>query len=346
MTRRPAAPHTKPPQAMKPQNQYRGEQRAKMKLLEKALSLQHRLFSLLAFKRGARRMLRFLKLALMLLPLLAVLWYVGLYALEKAYGLSIDHISYKSLRGIISKDQAMRILGIEGSVNMATLNTETFKARLEQSPAIRSASIRAELPDTLYIEVEERIPIVYVEKASGAHTGKRTRYYMDPEGVLFPVQAEYHSRFLGVPTWYLLPGDVAELREGVQIEPQRMRPIAELIAASNAYDPVEVPRILEIFRPKDWQIRLVLETGAEVLMEVRHVKDQMERLAMVLEHARATGRELRSVNVIPSINPVAVFAEPTAPAPPPPPAAAPAPRAPARATTTPRPAAPTGSRRK
>lgn len=295
---------------MKPRNKYRSEQRDKVKLLEKALSLQNRLFSLLAFKRGARRALRFLKLSLILLPVLALLWYVGNYALEKAYGLSIDHISYKSMRGIINKEQALGILGIEGSVNMATLNTEALKNRLEAAPAIRTASIHAELPDTLYIEIEERIPIVYAENASGALTGDRRRFFMDPEGVLFPVQAEYHSRFMGVPTWYLQPGDVEELREGAQVDPQRMRPIAELIAASNAYDPEEIPPILEIFRPKDWQIRLVLETGAEVLMEVRYIKDQMERLAMVLEHARATGRTLRSANVIPSINPVATFREP------------------------------------
>lgn len=308
------------------QNRYRGEQRAKVRLLEKALSLQSRLFSLLAVKRGLRRMLHTLKIAVLLLPVLALLWYVGNYALEKAYGLSIDHISYKSVRGIISKEQALQILGIEGSVNMATLNTDTLKKRLENAPSVRHANIHAELPDTLYIEVEERIPIVYVERESGAITGDRRRYFMDPEGVLFPVQEEYHSRFMGVPTWYLQPEDAPELAEGARIEPQRMRPIAEIIAAANAYDPTEIPPILEIFRPKEWQIRLVLDTGAEVLMEVRHIKDQMERLAMVLEHTRATGRTLRSANVIPSINPVATFLEntkqqntappPTTPAPP------------------------------
>lgn len=333
---------------MKPQkNQYRGEQRAKVRLLEKALSLKDRFFGLLAFKRGLERTRQLLKYAALLAPVLAIVWYVGSYALEKAYGLSIDHISYKSLRGIINKEQAMQILGIQGSVNMATLNTEAFKSKLEEAPAIRAASIHAELPDTLYIEVEERIPIVYVEKEHGAHTGDRTRMFMDPEGMLFPVQAEYHSRFQGVPTWYLQPGDVDELSPGQQVEPQRMRPIAELIAASNAYDPEEIPPIIEIFRPKDWQIRLILDNGAEVLMEVRHIKEQMDRLAMIVEHARATGRELRSANVIPSINPVATFSD--APAPQPektePTSAKPAASsASAKQTSSKQPAAPRGTR--
>lgn len=316
---------------MKQQNRFRSEQRAKVKLLEGALSLKQRLFSLLAVRRGKQRIMRILKFSLLIIPALVLLWYIASYALEKAYGLSIDHISYKSLRGIINKEQALDILNIKGSVNMATLNSEALKARLENSPAIRSATIRAELPDTLFIEVEERIPIVYVENESGAHTGDRTRLFMDPEGTLFPMQEAYHSRFNGVPTWYLKPGDVSELREGARIAPERMRPIAELIAASNAYDPEEIPPILEIFRPKGWQIRLVLSTGTEVLMEVRHIKDQMERLAMILEHARATGRTVRSANVIPTINPVATFAEP----PPPPPAPATPPPARRTAPTSP-----------
>ncbi len=46
-------------------------------------------------------------------------------------------------------------------------------------------------------------------------------------------------------------------------------------------------------------------------MQVYDIKGQMERLSMVLEHARATNRTIRSANVIPMINPVVTFAEDT-----------------------------------
>ena len=299
---------------MKKQNRLRGDKPSNVKLLERALSLRERMFSMLALQRGTRRLWKWARILLLAVPVLALLWYAGDYALEKAYGLSIDHISYKSLRGIISKDQAMKILGVNGSVNMATLNTEAFKRALESQSAVRSATIRAELPDTLYIEVEERIPIVYVEMESGASTGNRSRFFMDPEGVLFAVQEDYHRLFLGVPTWYLKPEDVTDFREGVQLEAKRIRPITELVAAANTYDPEELPNIAEIFRPKDWEIRLILESGTEVRMEVRQLREQMERLALILEHARATGRIVRTANVIPALNPVAVFAPQPSPA--------------------------------
>lgn len=293
---------------MKRQNRFRSEQ-GNVRLLEKALSLRDRLFSILALRRGARRLRQWLILALCALPVVAAIWYGVDYAIEKAYSLSIDNISYKSRRGLISKEQALQILGIQGAVNMATLDASGMEARLEANPCIESAHIRAELPDTLHIEVDERIPIVFVEMESGASTGKRTRFFMDPKGVLFPVNASYHRNFMGAPTWYLQPSDVRELKPGARLDESVCRPIRELVAAANAYDLTEIPAIREIFRPREWKIIVTLDTGTEVMFQVYDLKAQMERLAMIMEHARAMGRGVRSVNVIPAINPTVIYTE-------------------------------------
>ena len=71
---------------------------------------------------------------------------------------------------------------------------------------------------------------------------------------------------------------------------------------------MEIPAIREIFRPKEWKIIITLENEAEVLMQVYDIKGQMERLAMILEHCRATHRAPRSINVIPRINPTVIYA--------------------------------------
>ncbi len=273
------------------------------------MALRERLFSLLAIRRGANRLRSFGKILLLILPV-AILFYMGVqYALDKAYGLSVEHIVFKSRHGILDKEKALHLLGLQGSVNMATLDTEALHHRLESISGIRSAIIQAELPNSLLIEVEERIPIAYVAWEHGARTGDRTRFFVDPEGVLFSVHEELHSKFLGVPTWYLRPEDATELHEGMKLAPEQVRPIARIVAAANAYTPEEIPPIVEIFRPKDWKIRLILDNGAEITMEQRNIREQMDRLALILDHARATHRRLISANVIPAINPVAIFEE-------------------------------------
>ena len=300
---------------MKNRNKYRShfsnehEASANVKVLEAALSLKHRLFSIVAVRRGLRRLRRLFLILLVLIPVLGGLFWGGMTAVEKAYSLSIDKVSFDARQKLISKEQAMKILGIEGSINMATLNTGAMQAMLEADPCIESAHIRAELPDTLHIEINERIPVVYVEQESGADTGNRVRFFMDPSGKLFPVMPEYHRNFMGVPVWYLQPGDVEEFKAGNAIVEEKRRPIVELVAAANRYNLIEIPAIREIFRPKEWKLILTLENGSEVLMQVYDIKGQMERLAMILEHCRATQRRPRSINVIPRINPTVIYAD-------------------------------------
>lgn len=300
---------------MKKRNQYRNHFRkehsisSNVRMLEAALSLKDRLFSMVALRRGLRRLRRWSIILFIVLSITAVIVWACMTAVEKAYSLSIDKISYDSRQHLISKEQALQLLGIEGSINMAALDTSAMEEKLEKNLCIESAHIRAELPDTLHIEIAERIPIVYVEQESGTDTGNRIRFFMDPNGKLFPVMPEYHRNFLNVPVWYLQPGDIAEYTAGAVIDEHHRRPIVELVAAANSYSLVEIPAIREIFRPKEWKIIITLDGGAEVLMQVYDIKGQMERLAMILEHCRATRKAPRSINVIPRINPTVIYAK-------------------------------------
>ena len=300
---------------MKKRNQYRSHYNAEkassanVKLLEAALSIKHRFFSMVALRRGLRRLRRWtLWLTLFLLLLGGIIWGC-MAAVEKAYSLSIDKVSFDARHKLISKEQAMQILGIGETINMTSLDTGALKARLEEHLCIESAHIRAELPDTLHIEISERIPLVYVEQESGTETGNRVRFFMDPTGHLFPVVPEFHRNFTGVPVWYLQPGDVSEFKPGAVISEDKFRPIAELVSAANMNSLVEIPAIREIFRPKDWKIIITLETGTEVMLQVYDLKAQMERLSMILEHCRATQRRPRSINVVPRINPTVIYAQ-------------------------------------
>lgn len=291
-------------------NKYRtAETKENVHLLEKALSLKDRLFSVLALKRGARRLRRWFIALLVILPIGWGVIYSVNYAVEKAYSLSIDNIHYVSRHGLISRSQAMEILGIREAVNMATLDVKGMESKLLANHSIAAASIRAEMPETLHIEIDERIPVVYVEMESGAETGEKKRFFMDPKGVLFPVVESFHRNFMNAPTWYLQPEDIPELKAGAVINEETCRPIKELIAASNAYNLLEIPALTEISRSKDWKMVVTLENGTEVLMQVYEIKDQLSRLAMILEHARATKRDVRSVNVIPRINPAVIYAD-------------------------------------
>ena len=288
-------------------NKYR-KAPSNVQAVEKSLSLRERFFSALTYVRAKMQAKRVLRIAIIVLPVALLLFWGIRYAVTQAYRMGIDNVSYESTHKIISREQALEILGIRGSINLTALNPGDWERALQENPCVAAAHIHAELPDTLHIELEERIPVVYVEMESGTDTGTRQKLYMDQNGRLFPVVAEYHTRFTNVPVWYLQPGDIREFRVGAEVAEKSYRPIVELVAAANHYSLQEIPSIREIFRPKEWKIILTLENGAEVLMQVYDIKGQMERLAMIVEHAAAVGKRPVSIDVIPRINPTVIYA--------------------------------------
>lgn len=295
---------------MKKRNSYRRQ--GNVKILEKALSIKDALFSRLAVRRGAKRLRKIFLLLLLIVPICYGIFKGITYTIEKAYSLSIEHVDYTSSRGFIAKEHVMQMLGIEGAINMATLDASGMEAILTSNPCIESAHIRAELPDTLSIEIEERIPIVYVEMEHAADKGQRQKLFMDPHGFLFPVMQEYHTKVMELPVWYLNASDVKEFKPGVRIDEELYRPITELVSALNLYQLTQIPSVREIFRSKSWKIVLTLEGGISVIMQVYGIYEQVDRLHMILEHARATGKKLSAINVVPAINPTATFIEPEA----------------------------------
>ena len=294
---------------MKKQNRFRKSAKANVREIEETLSLRQRLFSALALLRAWMRLKRYARITLYVVIGLLLAWWGISYLIEQARRLNIDNISYESRYDIISLKQALDILGLKDSVHLASLNPGDWERKLEAHPCIASAHIRAELPESLHIELEERLPVVFVEQESAAGTGERSRLYMDQNGCLFPVVPELHAKFNNLPVWYMQPGDVPAFRVDAQVEQKAYQPIVELAAASNPYNTTEIPCIREIFRPKEWKIILTLENGAEVLMQVYDIKGQMQRLAMIIEHARSVGKQPVSINVIPRINPTVIYAK-------------------------------------
>lgn len=296
---------------MKPQNKYRSQQKPNIRLLEQALSIKDRLFSMIAVKRGAKRARRWFVFAIVFVILAWIAWEVGGYAVSYAVGqansLAVENVTTKSLHKMMPRERIMAKLGLEGTVNLATFDAKKMKEKLEQDPAIAAAEVIAELPDTLHIEITERIPIAIVEMEDGAVSGNRTRLFVDPKGHLFNIDEEIHKDFLGVPTWYIRKGDVVDFTPGGSLKAESCAAIGELIVASNNFTTLEIPPIREIRRPKPWKIVLTLETGTEVIMSVEDIPGQVKRLADILENARNRNRRIISTNVIPQINPTVKY---------------------------------------
>jgi cell division protein FtsQ len=97
----------------------------------------------------------------------------------------------------LSTAHVMSLAGVAPGTNVAHLDTEGVVARLEQSPWIESANVTTDLPSTIAIRVQERVPVAVVERGD----------VVGPGGVVLP-----GAKASGLPVLRVVHGgaDVAE----------------------------------------------------------------------------------------------------------------------------------------
>ncbi|MGH2513468.1 MAG: cell division protein FtsQ/DivIB, partial [Candidatus Limnocylindrales bacterium] len=84
-------------------------------------------------------------------------------------------------------------LGVDDGTNLVTLRTDDLAGRLDNLPAVRSATVSVDLPNTIAVRLDERRPIL-VWQVAGA------RFLVDATGVAFVQLAEGAATPSGLPT--------------------------------------------------------------------------------------------------------------------------------------------------
>lgn len=295
-------------------NRYRSHNRDTVKQLEQKLSFGQRLFSVVAFLRGAKKLRSWIIIIAAIFVGVMILNSVFRYTVA-SYGTQAHHIHYGSQYEIISKEQIVNMLGISKDTDFASLPITELNKKLNNHPAIKEANIFLDSTLSLNINIVEHLPLLYVEMADRAVSGKTTRLCLSPEGEMFAYDPEFHKNFVDLPVWLLNPGDVETLAEGKTLDPELCQPVIKLAQTANSYDDLtQLPHIVTIERPsgntKQWKMILRLENGATVEMSALHdIPAQVNRLVLVLEHARLMNKKLISTSVVPEEYVPAVYEE-------------------------------------
>ncbi len=253
-----------------------------------------------------------------LLVILCIVGSISYYVIsmvgQQAVARTIKTIRFES-EGYIDQSEALTLLGLTEESSIASIDSTQLNELLKKHPCIKQGSFSLELPDTIHIQIVERLPLCYVEEEQAVLSGERVRHFVCEDGYIFPNIEAFYRAFLNAPTWYVKPSDYERFEVGARIKLDAVKPVLETLTAVNAHELKDLPPVREILRPKAWKTQLILETGTEVTMNVFDIKQQVERLVKILQHARANRREVRSINVIPKINPSVIYAdEPKSPA--------------------------------
>jgi len=147
----------------------------------------------------------------------------------------------------LSEGEVRELLGPAVGENILALDIEALKARLRSSPWVADATVTRALPDTLRVEVRERVPLALAEL--------ERLYLMDVDGDLVDVYGPRTGAF-----------DLPIVRGLMRVDPEARRDRARRAAALLGDLEELGGEVSEVFVEPSGDLRVVLRGPGEVLL--------------------------------------------------------------------------------
>jgi cell division protein FtsQ len=190
------------------------------------------------------RLIFALQLSAALLVAVSAMW-TGYSRVMASERLRVAKVEVRGSR-FLSEGEVRELLGPAVGENILNLDIESLKARLRSSPWVADATVTRTLPDTLRVEVRERVPLALAEL--------ERLYLMDGDGALIDIYGPRTAAF-----------DLPIVRGLQRAEPEDRRERA-IVAGALLRDLGELgAEISEVEVEKNGDLRVVLRGAGEVV---------------------------------------------------------------------------------
>lgn len=250
-------------------------------------------------KRAERRR-RGLTLALALIALVGLGWtlYFGLaWAGRELFSENdrflIRHWDLRS-NGILTPAHIKEYSQLSENDNLFAVDLKAVRRKLESVAIIKSVRVSRQLPDTLVVQVKERLAVARLGEERG-----------------YPLAVDREGQVLGPSSLSpRLPSIVGLRQPGLRPSMTVTDPLfADALRLLDWCDRSQAahvirPRIVQISHPE--QIELVLDDGARVIYDRIYMEERMNELVGILQSQEGSGRVAKLINMTgdPHIPPV------------------------------------------
>lgn len=251
------------------------------------------------------RLFKFLMIALVVVAI----GVVGRIGYQKFFidnqDFALKEMSFETENGgeprFLTRARVIEATAIEESGSIFAFDVDEIEAQLLALPEISSASVNRRLPGTLKIKVTERIPVAWLACPARGIEERNigNGLLVDESGIAFPcATASLASYAANLPVVF-----AGELPEGAIVESQKINheglkyALEFAIKADISLSGSDLPDWVMV---KD-EITLEMRTvgGTRCTVSYFEQDSQIERLKNLSRHARDSGRQLATINLIP-----------------------------------------------
>jgi cell division septal protein FtsQ len=217
---------------------------------------------------------------------------------------SLRHLEAK-LDGVITRERLEELTGFREGSNLFLLDLEKANRSLAALPEVRSVSIEKELPDTVRVTLEKRVPLFLLSNGSegGESFQPGKSYLCDGEGFLLKPPV-LDPEYLELPV--LAGMDLSCASPGKRLEDERLSFAISLDRAFSEI-PEESFKVRSIDASKGYAAVVMDSTGARFTFGKKDLPAQIQRLRKLLAHCQEAGRRIETANLMLSRNTPVTF---------------------------------------
>lgn len=263
-------------------------------------------------RRFWRNLLKTSVKIIILLLLLAGVVYGGLrlwrYFFDANQSFHLKTIEYET-NGLLTSKDIQQILELNDGSNVLFLDMSQLEKKLLERSDIESAVIRRELPSTLVVELEERVPVAWVEYPQNRIYARRESgsLLIDGSGNLFEYDVLRHTRYVNEPVLFLPSPTNLEYKSGVRVMDESVKRALSFIRVSKQFVSEGLPLVTAVKFVNDWSLLVRFTDGMEITFGLYDHERQLNDLAIIVAHAAKTKRRVTSGNLVPERNIPIVF---------------------------------------
>ena len=210
------------------------------------------------------------------------------YALRKIEIEPRDRFSPRNIR---------QAAGLEPGQNLWALNLRQIARDLEKLPSVSSARVERHFPDTISINITERVPVVRID---GLNIDLNTRetFYLDRDCVVLKPRPDEPAPNL--PQIVNLTD--AELEPGMKLDRPMLSRALEIL---DGIDHSELRTTIDISRidlGNPLAIRMETRQGMIITFRLDYIDQQLQRLLQIVDYADKQQRILQTIDLTPDIN--------------------------------------------
>ena len=213
--------------------------------------------------------------------------------------------------GTLTHDDIMRAADLTEATHIYAVDLRLAREKLEALPNVRHATVERELPGRLVIEIDERLPVMWLScdqpslqpfTTNSAHGA----CLLDEDGHLF-VCRELRTELMRLPVLHLrrLPNSQA----GVQLNSAAVQTGLDLLTHLRQAFGSRALDVVEIDAPNDWSLVAKFTNDLSVTFGYDELGQQIDRLLKVIDHSSERNLRLGTVNMLPRKNVPVTFLE-------------------------------------